>query len=180
MKTLAISGSLRAGSFNTALLEAAQAAAPPGVEWQNGSISGLPLYDPGITDEVALGGVSRLRDQVRDASCVLIATPEYNYSIPGPLKNAIDWLSRPAYQSVFRDKPVGVMGASRGAVGAARAQQHLKQVLLGMAAQVFPYPEIALGGAPGKFDRGALVDAEAGARLARYMGDFAAWVEKVS
>ena len=111
---------------------------------------------------------------------MLIATPEYNFGPPGPLKNAIDWASRPAYRSVFRDKPVGVIGASGSVVGTARAQGQLKQVLLGMASQVFPYPELLVGNAAQRFDeRGQLTDDETRQRLTAYLRDFVAWVRRV-
>jgi len=175
-----MSGSLRQGSTNTALLRAAgQLLSAHGSEFTRASIR-LPLYDADLTDENALAPVEELKRAVRDADAVLIATPEYNFGPPGVLKNAIDWASRPAYRSVFRDKPVAVMGAALGAVGSARAQGQLKQVLLGMASQVFPYPEIVVGNAAGRFDeQGNLTDPETRQRLESFLRDFVAWVRRV-
>lgn len=181
LKILGVSGSLRRGSTNTALLRAAaQALTPLGAELIHASIR-LPLYDADLDDPSALLVVEGFKQAVRTADAVLIATPEYNFGPPGPLKNAIDWASRPAYRSVFRDKPVGVMGASGSAVGTARAQGQLKQILLGMASQVFPYPELLVGNAPQRFDtHGELSDGETRERLESYLRDFVGWVNRVS
>lgn len=183
MERLAIfglSGSLRRGSTNTALLRAAgQLLGEHAAELTQGSIR-LPLYDADLSDAAALGPVEQLKQAVRTADAVLIATPEYNFGPPGVLKNAIDWASRPAYRSVFRDKPVGVIGASGSAVGSARAQGQLKQILLGMASQVFPYPELVVGNAAQRFDaQGTLTDPETRQRLETYLRDFVAWVRRV-
>src|SRR5687768_16924442 len=152
LKILGISGSLRRASSNTALLRAAaHTLSPLGAELTPASIR-LPLYDADLEDPSALALVEGFKQAVRASDAVLIATPEYNFGPPGPLKNAVDWASRPAYRSVFRDKPVGVMGASSSAVGSARAQGQLKQSLLGMASQVFAYPELLVANAPQRFD----------------------------
>jgi chromate reductase len=181
LKILGISGSLRRGSTNTALLRAAAHALTPfAAELTQASIR-LPLYDADLEDPSALSLVDGFKQAVRTADAVLIATPEYNFGPPGPLKNAIDWASRPAYRSVFRDKPVGVMGASGSAVGTARAQGQLKQILLGMASQVFPYPELLVGNAPQRFDPQAeLSDRETRERLETYLKDFVGWTRRVS
>jgi len=175
-----MSGSLRQGSTNTALLKAAgQLLGEHDAELTQGSIR-LPLYDADLSDAAALSPVEQLKQAVRAADAVLIATPEYNFGPPGVLKNAIDWASRPAYRSVFRDKPVAVIGASGSAVGSARAQGQLKQILLGMASQVFPYPEIVVGNAAQRFDaQGTLTDPETRQRLETYLRDFVAWVRRV-
>ena len=144
MKILGISGSLRAGSLNSQLLSAwgeRFCALVPDGKFEVASIR-LPLFDPDVSDEL----VTRFRDAVTAADGVVIATPEYNYGIPGPLKNALDWGSRPSYQSPFAVKPVAIIGASPSPTGTARAQGQLKQVLLGMVSHVFPYPEFLVGG----------------------------------
>src|SRR5690606_23086457 len=128
-------------------------AAEPMAPWAHftyGAIGDLPHFNADAS-EVGQAAVDELRAQIGGADAVLIATPEYNYSIPGVLKNAIDWTSRPSYRSVWAGKPVGILGASPGAVGTARAQGHLRQVLAGMTAQVSPHPEFALGQAASRF-----------------------------
>jgi chromate reductase len=132
VKVLGVSGSLRADSYNMRLLEAAAAAAPAGVEVEVADpalIAELPLYDQDIEDEGAPASVQRLRDAWAEADAILFATPEYNGSIPGGLKNAVDWASRPKTGAVLTNRTVAVIGASTGQFGAMWAQQDLKKVL---------------------------------------------------
>jgi chromate reductase len=160
MNVLAISGSLRQGSFNTKLLRtASELAADDGVAitlWEG--LKAIPPYDE---DDDVQGGppaVSGLRAAVTGADAVLFATPEYNRSIPGQLKNAIDWLSRPLATSPLRNKPVTVVGASSGAFGAVWAQAELRKVLAATGARVVE-GEVAVGRAPEQFDAdGRLTD----------------------
>jgi chromate reductase len=151
MHVLAISGSLRADSHNTALLRAAAEEAPDGVElalWQG--LKEIPAFDQ--EDELdAPVSVEAFRDAVRNADAVLIATPEYNSSIPGALKNALDWASRPVATNVFRNKPVAVIGASTGAFGAVWSQAELRKVLGAMGARVAEV-ELAVGHAHERLD----------------------------
>ena len=129
MKVLAVSGSLRAGSHNTELLRAAAAAAPEGVElelWEG--LAGLPVYDQDLEDD-APESVRRLREQWAAADAILFATPEYNGSVPGGLKNAVDWASRPKGEAALLNKTVAVVGASTGQFGALWAQQDLRRIL---------------------------------------------------
>jgi chromate reductase len=152
MRVLAISGSLRTGSYNTALLRAAAEEAPEGVElelWDG--LKEIPPYD--ADDDVVPGPavVEELRDAVRSADAVLIATPEYNSSIPGALKNALDWASRPIATNAFRNKPVAVIGSSAGAFGAVWAQAELRKVLGAMGSRVTEV-ELAVGHAHEKID----------------------------
>ena len=130
MRVLFISGSLRQRSYNTALLHEAANALPRGVdhEWLDG-IVGLPPYDEDDDGERAPAAAQRLRRTIAAADAVLIATPEYNGSIPGGLKNAVDWASRPFPDNAWRDKPVGVIGASTGIFGAIWAQAELRTAL---------------------------------------------------
>lgn len=179
MNLLGISGSLREHSLNTALLHAVGKHLGGRIRWAMADFRAVPLYDGEPATGAAEQAVERFKQDIARADGVLIATPEYNYSVPGALKNALDWASRPAYQSVFRNKAVGVMSVSPGAIGAVRAQAHLKGILLGMAAQVFPYPEFALGGAATKFENGELSDEDTRGRLHTYLADFEAWVAKV-
>ncbi|HEY6724412.1 MAG TPA: NADPH-dependent FMN reductase [Polyangiaceae bacterium] len=180
LQVLGISGSLRQASTNTALLNAAEALVRRhDAELTRASIR-LPLYDADLADPEALAPVDEFKAALSSADAVLIATPEYNFGPSGVLKNAIDWASRPAYRSVFRDKPVAVIGASGSAVGTARAQGQLKQVLLGMASQVFPYPELVVANAAQRFDgQGKLSDPEVQQRLESFLRDFVAWARRV-
>jgi chromate reductase len=176
MKILTICGSLRARSFNAALARALPELAPT-ASFESANIADLPLYNDDVTGDPA---VARLRDQVSQAQAVVFVMPEYNFGVPGPLKNAIDWASRPGFASPFYQKPVGLMGASTGPVGTARGQGQLKQVLLGMACQVFGYREILVNGADKRFDADLkLTDEETRKLVGRYLEDFQAWVTKV-
>ena len=144
MKILAISGSLREGSFNTAMLNALAERTPDGVTLELADIGTLPFYNE---DKDVDGGpevVRAFKAKIAEADALLIATPEYNYSLPGVLKNAIDWASRPGYKSVLKDKHVGIVSASMAGTGGARAQQHLKTTLLATLARVYAAPEVTV------------------------------------
>lgn len=155
---LGLSGSLRKGSFNSAALHAAVELAPDDVRIRTGSIAGIPPYDEDLRAEGTPDAVRALADAILAADAVLIATPEYNYSIPGVLKNAIDWLSRLDPQP-FADKPVAIMGASMGRLGTARAQYHLRQVFVFLDAMVLNKPEVMIAAAQTLVDeRGELAD----------------------
>jgi len=176
LRILAISGSLRAASRNTALLRAAAGLVPDGVELALNDISEIPLYNDDAPPSEA---VAALDAAIRDADGVLIATPEYNYGIPGVLKNAIDQASRPAYRSAFAHKPVAIVGAAGSTVGTARAQAHLKTVMLGMLAEVFPYPEFLLTRAHQRFDaEGRLTDEKTREILAALLEGFAEFIRR--
>lgn len=178
MQLAGISGSLRAQSLNTSLLNACASLLPEDVSFVRLSMNDLPLYQPDLDGKQE--AVERFKASLAKADALLIVSPEYNYGIPGPLKNALDWASRPGYNSVFKHLPVGIMGASPGGVGTARMQAHLKQVLLGMVAHVFPYPEVLLNHAHDKFDEaGTLVDAATKDLLTAYLSDFVAWAARI-
>lgn len=152
IKLLGISGSLRERSINSALLRACAELLPEGAELEIASLSALPLYNQDTDTDQPPTAVAQLRAQVASADAMLLVTPEYNHSIPGVLKNALDWASRPAYKAPISRKPVGMMSASPGAVGGARAQIALSATLLGMACHVYPHPGFCLGRAPVLFD----------------------------
>jgi chromate reductase len=160
MRILAVSGSLREGSFNTSLLRAAVEAAPEAVElelWEG--LAELPLYDEDLEDD-APESVRRLRADWAAADAILFSTPEYNGSVPGGLKNAVDWASRPKLESVLRNKPVAVVGASTGQFGALWAQQDLKRIL-GIAGARVIGTEIPVARAQERIDtEGRLLDGE--------------------
>lgn len=159
MKILGISGSLRLGSYNTSLLGAAAGLLPDEVEFELwGGLKEVPPYDEDDDTEEAPAAVAALREAIAGADAVLFATPEYNSSVPGQLKNAIDWASRPPATSPLRNKPVAVVGASTGAFGAVGSQAELRQVLASTGARVVE-GDVAVGHAPTRFDEdGRLVD----------------------
>jgi chromate reductase, NAD(P)H dehydrogenase (quinone) len=132
VKVLGVSGSLRADSYNTRLLEEARAAAPAGVEielFDSSLLAELPPYDQDLEDDGAPASVEALREAWAEADAILFATPEYNGSVPGGLKNAIDWASRPKFEAALTNQTVAVIGASTGQFGAVWAQQDLKRIL---------------------------------------------------
>lgn len=161
IRILGISGSLRAGSLNTALLRAAQKHAPAGVtiDLYDG-LAELPYYNGDLDTEENLPVQAReLRDLIRAADGVLIATPEYNYSIPGGLKNAIDWASRPSATSSLLHKPMAIMGAAPTNFGTVRAQLALRQVFVWTHSDVVVKPEVMVFRAHERFDEaGNLID----------------------
>lgn len=158
-RILAISGSLRERSYNRALLRAAEELAPAGVEIEEFDLSPIPFYDGDVEAAGDPEPVADLKGAVAEADALLIATPEYNRGTSGVLKNAIDWLSRPALASVLRWKPVAVMGASTGRGGTRRAQQQVRDALLYPGAIVIDEPEVALPVAWEHFgEDGRLVD----------------------
>jgi chromate reductase len=137
LKVLAISGSLRAGSHNTGLLKAAAEVAPAGIDIERwDGLRAVPPYDADDDVQPAPPAVQDLRDAISHADAILIATPEYNSSIPGALKNALDWASRPLATNVLRNKPVAVIGSSTGRFGAVWAQAELRNVLGAIGARV--------------------------------------------
>jgi chromate reductase, NAD(P)H dehydrogenase (quinone) len=167
MRVLAIAGSLRRGSHNAALLDAAAREVPESAEWERfEGLREVPAYDADLDRDPAPASVTRLRAAIDDTDAVLIATPEYNASIPGALKNAIDWASRPYPDNVLRDKPVAVIGASTGIFGAVWAQAELRKVLHHAGAHVRE-EELSVGSAAQAFDEdGGLRDPELAERLA--------------
>jgi chromate reductase len=168
MRILAVSGSLREASYNTMLLRAAIDAAPEGVEvelFDPAAIAELPIYDQDLDQSAAPESVARLRAQWEDADAILFATPEYNGSVPGGLKNAVDWASRPARQAALTNKTVGVIGASTGQFGAMWAQADLRKIL-GLAGARVIGDELPVTRAQEKFDHeGRLLDGELHERL---------------
>jgi chromate reductase, NAD(P)H dehydrogenase (quinone) len=158
---IAICGSLRKGSFNRMLMQALPGLAPVGMTITEGpSFADFPIYNADEHNATGIpAAVTVLADAVRAADGVIFVTPEYNYSIPGGLKNAIDWVSRFKDQP-FRDKPVAIQSASPGPLGGARVQYHLRQTLVFLDTLTFTRPEIFVGNCASKFDdkTGALTD----------------------
>ena len=145
-------GSLRVGSLHAALARALPALAPDGVTISRlGSVGGLPHYDADLQAKGFPPAVLAMADAIRNADGVVIVTPEYNYSVPGALKNAIDWLSRVTPQP-FAGKPVAIQTGSPGAIGGARAQYHLRQSMVFLDGHVLNKPEIMIGGMANRID----------------------------
>jgi len=158
MKVLGISGSLRSDSYNTTLLREAARLLPDGVElelWEG--LKAVPPYDEDDDVAEAPAAVADLRDAIAGADALLFATPEYNSSVPGQLKNALDWASRPRATTALRNKPVAVVGASTGAFGAVWAQAELRKVLAATGARVVD-GELAVGHAHERFDGDGRLD----------------------
>jgi len=175
-----IAGSLRKGSYNSALLRAAVELAPPGIAIEPASIRGIPLYDGDVESESGLpDAVRALKEKIAAADGLLIATPEYNSSIPGVLKNAIDWLSRPGSDipRVFGNRPLALMGASPGRFGTAGSQTAWLPVLRSLGVQPWWGPRLAVGGASQVFDaEGQLVDERVREQLSAFLAGFADFV----
>jgi chromate reductase len=159
---LTICGSLRAKSHNASLARALPELAPEGMNVTDAgtTIGNFPHYNADVQAQAFPREAEALGERIRDAGGVIIVSPEYNFSIPGVLKNAIDWLSRLPDQP-FKNKPVALQSASTGMLGGARAQYHLRQVLVFVEARVFNRPEVIVANAKDKFDEstGRLVDA---------------------
>jgi NAD(P)H-dependent FMN reductase len=176
VKILGISGSLRKGSYNTALLKAAVGLMPDGVQLEAASIHGIPLYDGDL--EAAQGippAVQALKDRVLQAQGLLLVTPEYNNSLPGAFKNAIDWLSRPSADiaKVFGDRPVGVIGASPGGFGTILAQNAWLPVLRTLGTRPWFGGRLQVSRAGNVFDAaGELTDEAIRAQLRKYLAGF--------
>lgn len=169
IEVLGLSGSLRRESLNTKLLHAAAALAPEDVRVATATLHDIPLYDGDVEAAGIPAPVTALAERIAAADAVLIVSPEYNYSMPGVLKNGLDWLSRVKGQP-FAHKPLAIMGASPGRFGTVRMQHHLRQALLFTEARVLPKPEVMLGGAGDLFDAGgALVDATTRTQVRRQL-----------
>jgi len=164
-RILGISGSLRRDSHNTNLLRAAAEAAGPDIEFElYDGLKQIPPYDEDDDVHPRPGSVARLDEAIANADAVLFSTPEYNSSIPGQLKNAIDWVSRPVATNVLRNKPVAVVGASTGGFGAVWAQAELRKVLAALGARVLDL-ELPVPHAHTRFEDGGLTDDEIRTRL---------------
>ena len=170
-RVVAMSGSLRRGSYNAALIDAAAAECPAHVEFRVwGGLAGIPAYDEDLDTVPPPLPVAALRAEIERADAVLIATPEYNASVPGQLKNALDWVSRPVATNPLRNKPAAVVGASTGAFGAVWAQAELRKVLATIGGRVLEN-EVAVRHADTCFEDGRLVDEGVRAQLADALDD---------
>lgn len=178
MKWVVLVGSVRSGSFNAALARALEPLSPDGVSIEIlPSVAEMPIYDGDIEAAGIPGQVSSVGDKVRAADALVIVTPEYNYSVPGGLKNAIDWLSRLKPQPL-KGKPTLIMSASPSTMGGARSQYHLRQVLVAVDADVMNVPEVMVAQAHTKIADGTLTDQGTRDFVAGQLAAFHAFVRK--
>jgi chromate reductase, NAD(P)H dehydrogenase (quinone) len=179
IRILGIPGSLRQASFNRAALRAAHERLPRGAALEIFDLTGIPPFNE--DDEATLPTrVVELKARIRQADAILIATPEYNYSIPGVLKNAIDWASRPHGDNAWDGKPVAIMGASVGTTGTARAQYHLRQTFVFLNMHPLNKPEIMISSAAQRFDEhGRLVDEALGKRIGQLLEALVVWSRRL-
>lgn len=180
MKILFICGSLRKASLNLSLLKALEPLLAHDVTVTWATIGALPLFNEDIDNDADRpDSVSTFRDQIRHADAVVISTPEYNYAYPGVLKNAMDWGSRPAGQSVWGGKPLGIIGASPSFTGTARSQQQLKTLATSLGTKLYVGPEVLVAAAHQRFDAdGKLIDDATKGFLAAFADAFVAFVKK--
>jgi chromate reductase len=180
IKILGIAGSLRKGSYNKALLKAAVELQPDSMEIEIFDIAGIPLYNGDVEAEGTPTAVIEFKNKIAEADTLLIATPEYNYSIPGVLKNAIDWASRPPKSSPLNGKPAGIMGATGGLMGTVRAQMHLRQTAVLTNMLIMNRPEVLVTKAHEKFDKdGKLIDENTAQHIKKFLSALAEWTEQL-
>ncbi len=180
LQILGISGSLRKASFNSGLLRAAQEIAPEQMEIAILDINDLPLYNGDVEAKGDPASVVALKLAIRDADAVLFATPEYNWSISGALKNAIDWASRDREEGSFMGKPATIIGAG-GRAGTARAQMQLREILAELGSVVMVKPGVLVQAfAPPRFDsQGNLIDEETKDLLRKHLDEFTTWIPRL-
>jgi chromate reductase, NAD(P)H dehydrogenase (quinone) len=179
LKVLGFAGSLRTGSYNKALLRAAGKLLPEKTILETFDLSGIPSFNQDIEMDMPVK-VKEFKSKIREADAILIATPEYNYSVPGVLKNAIDWASRPYGDNPFDGKPVAIMSASPGMLGGARAQYHLRQMFVFLNMYPLNGPEVIVTFASDKFDaEGNLVDDNTKKFLTQLLQNLANWTRRL-
>lgn len=179
IRILGIAGSLRRQSYNRAALRAATQLAPEGATIDIFELDGIPPFSQD-DEQHPPTKVIELKRRIRESDAILFVTPEYNYSIPGVLKNAIDWASRPYGDSAWIGKPAAIMGASIGAIGTARAQYHLRQVMVFL--NMFPIndPEVMISFAPERFDAdGSLTDKATSEYIQRLLQSLMDWTRRI-
>jgi chromate reductase len=179
VKVLGFAGSLRKDSYNKILLNAAVELKPDSVELETFDLEGIPLFNQD-QEEQPPKIVKEFKEKIKAADALLIVTPEYNYSVPGVLKNAIDWASRPYGDNVFDEKPVAVMSASEGMLGGARAQYHLRQTLISLNMHPLNKPEVIVSQIDEKIDAdGKVVDEKTRKKIGKVLEALVAWTERV-
>ena len=176
VRILGVAGSLRRGSLNRALLGAAIKLAPAGLTIDAFDLADVPLYNGDVEAAGDPADVTAFKNAIRAADAVLFVTPEYNHGVPGVMKNAVDWASRPARDAALNGKPVGIIGASPGQVGTARGQSQLRQAFEFTNSFCMPQPEILVFRATEKFDaNGDLTDAKTAEFLGKYLEALRVW-----
>lgn len=176
VSVLGFAGSLRKASLNRALLRAAVKLAPAGMTIEIFDLAAVPLYNGDVEAAGDPDGVVAFKKAIRAADAVLIVTPEYNHGVPGVMKNAVDWASRPARDAALNGKPVGLIGASPGQTGTARGQSQLRQAFEFTNSFCMPQPELLVFRALEKFDAaGELTDEKTAEYLAKYLTAFRDW-----
>jgi chromate reductase len=181
LRVIAFAGSLRASSYNRALLRAAQEVAPAGMEIEIHDIGQIPLYNEDVERAGTPPAVEAFRQAIRAADAMLIAVPEYNHGVPGVLKNAIDWASRPPRQSPLAGKPTAIFGASPGQTGTARAQTQLRNSFVFTDTPVLPQPEVLVFRAHEKFSAdGHLTDEPTREWIGRLLVALADWTRRLA
>jgi chromate reductase len=176
IQIVGLAGSLRRASFNRGLIRAAAELAPSGIVLDIFDLADIPLYNQDVEDAGEPASVVALKTAVGRADALLVATPEYNHGVPGVLKNALDWASRPRATSPLRDKPVAVTGASPGRGSTARAQAQLREAFVFTGACVMPQPELLVGEAASRFDDdGNLTDPEIRTALVELVESLRTW-----
>src|SRR5215211_6700449 len=179
IRILGIAGSLRRQSYNRAALRAAAELAPEGATVEIFELDGLPGFSED-DEQNPPEKVTELKRRIREADAVLFVTPEYNYSIPGVLKNAIDWASRPYGDSAWSGKPAAIMGASVGAIGTARAQYHLRQMFVFLNVHAVNQPEVMVANAHKHFDEdGKLTDEMAKKLIRQLLEELVSWTKRL-
>lgn len=179
IRVLGIIGSLRAGSYNARLVHAAIELAPGELSITSMTLGDIPLYNADVEAQGYPAGVPALRTAIRDSDAILFSSPEYNYGVPGVLKNAIDWISRPPKDGLFDRKPAALMGASQGPSGTMRMQLQLRNTLQSVGMYVMPKPEIVVTHSKDKFDaEGKLTDEKTREHLTRFLAAFVEWAQR--
>ena len=179
LRILGIAGSLRAGSFNRSLLRAAVERAPEDMTIEVFDLAAVPLYNGDVEAAGDPPGVAAFKQAIAATDGVLMATPEYNHGVPGVMKNAVDWASRPPRQAPLESKPVGLIGASPGITGTARGQSQLRQAFEFTNSYCMPQPELLMFKAHEKFDaEGKLIDEQTAEFLEKYLVAFGDWVRR--
>src|SRR5438105_718444 len=179
VRIFAFCGSLRKGSYNRMALRAAEELAPASVSFESFDIGRLPLYNEDVRAQGFPPPVEEMREKIRAADAILFVTPEYNYSVPGVLKNAIDWASRPPDQP-FNGKPAAIMGASPSMLGSARAQYHLRQICVYLNIFLINQPEVFVAGASSNFDaEGRLTDEPTRKSIAQLLQSLSSWTARL-
>lgn len=180
MHILGIPGSLRKLSYNRGLIRAAARLLPEGVTFETFSLEGIPPFNQDL-ENMPPTTVIALKSKVRAADAILIATPENNYSVPGVLKNAIDWASRPYGDSAWDEKPLAIMGASPGMLGTARAQYHLRQMCVFLNMYPLNRPEVMVANAASRFDaEGNLTDQHSLDKIRQLLVSLVDWTKRLS